>query len=191
MAIKQLSYHTAFTPGSDLWIFSDKKTSFWTKKVDWYLNFQVSKPFPQTTLSAQQIKQLNEWGLPYFVLRKQNDSLNMVLKNEGIHSVVKTTKLTVQKQPQKMNNAGSFLGNQILMIGSEKFLPNTKTVILPFIKENLTSWLQEAYRVWKNIGCPSLRLFLPDHQYYAKIKDKWLSDQTQTQISIVEFKSQR
>ena len=153
MAIKQLSYHTAFTPGSDLWIFPDKKTSFWTKKIDWYLNFQISKPFPHIALSDQQIKQLNkEWGFTYFALDGENKTL---------------------------------------MIGSKNFLPNTKTVILPFVREDLKSWLYKAYKVWKGINCPTLRLFLPDNQHHTNIKDRWLIDPMQIKISIVEFKSQR
>lgn len=159
MSIKQLSYHTALTPGSDLWVLSEKQHSFWTQKIDWYLNFQISRKFPHIKLSQDQIKKLtNEWELPHF---KPN------------------------------------LGNKdkVLMIASESFLPNTKTIILPFIKKNLTSWVCEVLKIWENIKYPSLRLFLPNDQYYEKTDYTKAIDQlpstTTTEISFVQFKSQR
>ena len=160
MSIKQLSYHTALTPGSDLWILSEKKYSFWTQKIDWYLNFQISRKFPHITLSHEQIKKLtHEWELPHFKLDLDNEK-------------------------------------RTLMIASENFLPNTKTVILPFSHQQLRSWVDKALRIWKNIKCPSLRLFLPNDHNYEKIDCMKLIDQllpitTETEISFVQFKSQK
>lgn len=65
MRLKQLSYHTALTPGANLWILPDRESSFWTKKIDWYLNFQISIHTSRFYLSPQQIKHLQEWDLPY------------------------------------------------------------------------------------------------------------------------------
>ncbi len=160
MPIKQLSYHTALTPGSDLWILSEKKYSFWTGKIDWYLNFQISRKFPHIGLSCDQIKKLtNEWELPHFKLNLTSE-------------------------------------NRALMIASESFLPNTKTVILPFINRQLRHWIDEALKVWKNIEYPSLRLFFPDDQHYKKtdrikLMDQLLSITTETEVSFVSFKSQK
>ena len=160
MPIKQLSYHTALTPGSDLWVLSEKKYSFWTRKIDWYLNFQISRKFSHTNLSSDQVERLtNEWELPYFKLDLDNT-------------------------------------NKALMIASESFLPNTKTIILPFINKHLTSWICEALKVWENIKYPSLRLFLPNDQHYektdyTKVISQSLPITTTTEISFVQFKSQR
>lgn len=33
----------ALTPGCDVWIVADPATSKWTRKIDWYLGFQVMK----------------------------------------------------------------------------------------------------------------------------------------------------
>ncbi len=70
--MKKLSYHTALTSGSDLWVLPDRKWSSWIPKIDWYLNLQISKPYPHTTLSKKQIERLtSEWELPYFKPQKE------------------------------------------------------------------------------------------------------------------------
>ncbi|MEZ4871566.1 MAG: hypothetical protein R2827_04820 [Bdellovibrionales bacterium] len=43
MAIQIHSKAGAFSPGSNLWVLPQLKQSNWTKTVDWYLNFQVSR----------------------------------------------------------------------------------------------------------------------------------------------------
>ncbi len=43
MAIQKLSQVSAFVPGADLWILPPLEKSAWTRKIDWYLNFQISK----------------------------------------------------------------------------------------------------------------------------------------------------
>ena len=160
MSVKQLSYHTALTPGSDLWILSEKKYSSWTRKIDWYLNFQISRKFPCISLSRDQIKKLTgEWELSQF---------NLDLDSE----------------------------NRALMIASEHFLPNTKTVILPFVNQQVKLWVEEALKIRKNIKCPSLRLFFPDDQHYEKADRVKLMDQlspitNEFEVSFVSFKSQK
>ena len=62
MAISVLSQASALNPGADLWILPDTSHSTWTAKLDWYLNFQISKAvrkdrplvpdFTQNVLSA-------------------------------------------------------------------------------------------------------------------------------------------
>ena len=79
MDSKRLSYHTALTPGADLWVLS--KASFWAKKLDWYVNFQISKPPPHPSLSSRQIKQLKEWELPHFSSTPTYDVLMIASEN--------------------------------------------------------------------------------------------------------------
>lgn len=38
-----LSVASAFNPGQDLWIVPDTAGSRWTVRLDWYLNFQITK----------------------------------------------------------------------------------------------------------------------------------------------------
>ena len=149
--MKKLSYHTALTSGSDMWILPDKKASSWIPKIDWYLNLQISKPCPHRTLSDKQIEKLtSEWDLPYFERPKVDP---------------------------------------VRMIASANFLPNTKTVILPFSQEKkLKDWLSQTCEVWQNILSPSLRLFLPDGYEYNQAVTNWPKQPAPQNISIVEFK---
>lgn len=43
-----LSKPNAFNTGADLWIVPDSRSSSWTKKIDWYLNFQLMKVTPRS-----------------------------------------------------------------------------------------------------------------------------------------------
>ena len=43
MALSILSQASALNPGADLWILPALNESPWTSKLDWYLNFQISK----------------------------------------------------------------------------------------------------------------------------------------------------
>lgn len=43
MKWKQLSNTTAFGPGSSLWLLPSVEKSDWARKLDWYLNLQMSK----------------------------------------------------------------------------------------------------------------------------------------------------
>jgi hypothetical protein len=43
MPVTVLSQASAFNPGAELWILPDLEKSPWTAKLDWYLNFQISK----------------------------------------------------------------------------------------------------------------------------------------------------
>jgi hypothetical protein len=43
MAVTVLSQASAFNSGAELWILPELEKSPWTAKVDWYLNFQISK----------------------------------------------------------------------------------------------------------------------------------------------------
>lgn len=43
MAILNLSHASALGSGSDLWVLPQVEISQWARKVDWYLNFQISR----------------------------------------------------------------------------------------------------------------------------------------------------
>lgn len=43
MAIQKLSQAGAFGSGSELWILPQVEKSVWARKIDWYLNFQISR----------------------------------------------------------------------------------------------------------------------------------------------------
>ena len=55
MGVKTLYLSGALGAGSDLWIVPDLSQSSWTRKLDWYLNYQISrsKLYRSFELSAQ------------------------------------------------------------------------------------------------------------------------------------------
>ena len=68
MAIKSLYRAQAFGPGSDMWVIPSKESSNLNQKMDWYLNFQLSKahdhqsqslsPQLRSLLNANQLQML-------------------------------------------------------------------------------------------------------------------------------------
>lgn len=72
MAMQKLSQASAFGSGSDLWILPPLENSSWTRKIDWYLNFQISraKGHHSLTLSPELKEILTENDLPFFELKK-------------------------------------------------------------------------------------------------------------------------
>lgn len=63
----QVLYRTgALGPGSQLWVLAGGEATEWAKKLDWYLNFQISKAQrhqPQQ-LDPEFEKRINEYEIP-------------------------------------------------------------------------------------------------------------------------------
>lgn len=58
---------SAFAPGCDVWIVSEPESSIWTRKIDWYLNFQIMKAslhvMPSVSAQLRSISAANEFEL--------------------------------------------------------------------------------------------------------------------------------
>jgi hypothetical protein len=39
----ELNHASGFNTGADLWAMADLKSSLWSKKIDWYVNFQLTE----------------------------------------------------------------------------------------------------------------------------------------------------
>jgi hypothetical protein len=57
MAMTVLSPNSVFSPGARLWIAADFAQSSWTQKLDWYLNFQISRYLRHTKASPSEFTQ--------------------------------------------------------------------------------------------------------------------------------------
>lgn len=68
MNIQILSPVNAFNPGSDLWCLPHFEHSRWVKKVDWYLNFQLTKSLlhEKKVHAPQLTKLIEDTGSPIF-----------------------------------------------------------------------------------------------------------------------------
>ena len=59
MATQTLYKSGAFGPGSKLWITPELEQSNWTRLIDWYLNFQISKAkFHNSQEASPQLKKI-------------------------------------------------------------------------------------------------------------------------------------
>ena len=86
MPIRTLSSHTALVPGADLWIISDLHSSDWTQRLDWYLNFQITKAKSHQTpgLSDEQIDSLKEWELPIYEKGLRQNDVPLMISTEEL-----------------------------------------------------------------------------------------------------------
>lgn len=75
-----LNSASALKPGNDLWIVPDKKNSKWSKKLDWYLNFQMLKHERNKSpdLDPELANILKASGLPEFQTNLKSDSPLMI-----------------------------------------------------------------------------------------------------------------
>lgn len=67
MSIDAVSQASSFLPGADLWVSPERKNSSLTQRLDWYLNFQISKAAKhQGRDLSQKIEELLiKCGLPH------------------------------------------------------------------------------------------------------------------------------
>lgn len=70
-----LNHRNAFTTGATLWITSDLNTSSWTRKINWYLNFQIFKFKKAKELSESQLALLDEADFEFKNIKSGSNSL--------------------------------------------------------------------------------------------------------------------
>lgn len=136
MAISVLSQASALNPGAELWIMADASNSRWTLKVDWYLNFQVTKSS-----------------------RHQTANIDSYLRD-----VIEATELDQQKI--------AISSNDPLLIPCENLLPCRWAAMIP-LHQSYAAWVHEIAKVWKSLGHPALRIFLPAGQNAGSFNELW------------------
>lgn len=67
MPITALSLASSYNPGADLWILPERKNCGLTQRLDWYLNFQISRAAKHATqaLPERVSNILAKTGLPH------------------------------------------------------------------------------------------------------------------------------
>lgn len=120
----KLSNTSAFGPGSSLWLIPSIEKSEWARKLDWYLNLQISRSRNHVT---------KDWS---------NEIKDIVTENE------------IELKPFKASK------KQPMLVGTKRPLPFDQVVEIPF-DGNSENWVQTCEEVWRGLGEPSVRLFLP------------------------------
>jgi hypothetical protein len=79
--IRTISRTTAWREGSKIWILPAVKSSHWTKKVDWLLNFQITKAsrFKSKDINPEFVKTLSSLGLELDWKEETLSPVNMIL----------------------------------------------------------------------------------------------------------------
>ena len=125
MSPETLDEFKALSAGCEVWLIGSPSASRWTRKIDWYLGFQIMKASRHETAEISGV-------------------LRSILEREEI-------------APVEFGSAET----APLMIASERLLPNSKTVMIPY-RGNLDAWVEACHRIWQDLTCPKTRVFLPD-----------------------------
>lgn len=148
MSANTLSSANSYNPGADLWIVTDHRFSRWTEKIDWHLNFQISKSLRH-------------------ISSKTSPFLNFVLKNTELPNF--------DFLPESKSQ---------LLIASNRLLPNRWVLVLGF-DESLDIWMNDLTKVWKKLGDPSLRIFVPSPFNVSKVAEFWNNHHSTYDVSLV------
>lgn len=124
-------------PGCEIWYLAEGSESHWSRKIDWYLNFQAMKAEEHKSkqVSAEIKKIEDEWPM------------------ESFHCA--------QSGPSPV------------MIASQGNLPCPKIVFSAF-QGNLDSWVTDCVHVWRGLGKPQIRVFLPDNVLTDPFRSAWI-----------------
>lgn len=71
-----------------------------------------------------------------------------------------------------------------LMIATDQLLPSEWTVILE--SDNWDNWRETALKVWKDMGEPPARFFLPSFARWDKVKNQWPKWADHARVQIVD-----
>lgn len=148
MAIQNFNRAQAFGPGSDLWIIPNHESTDLLRKIDWYLNFQLSRAQNHKTQPlAPQIKSIiAENGLPEFSpLQEETFALPIMVASEN-----------------------GFPSKKIIEI---PFPVRDNERTKPREKHKL--WLKSIYRIWNDLDKPTLRVFLPSEMTPEQFRSEW------------------
>ncbi len=134
MVPQKLSQAAALSPGSDLWIFAQPRISAFSRKIDFYLNFQMAKAeqreFPSLSKKLKEIIEQNDLG----ELLKPIPTPNTIL------------------------------------ISAQTQLPCTQVVVINEVG-NKENYIEAVFDIWKKLGKPSVRVFMPSFLDEADLKN--------------------
>lgn len=89
--------------------------------------------------------------------------------------------LTETELPNKKQNLHAQLP---LMISSEALLPNKWVVLVPW-SDDIATWTESVFKVWKNLKEPSLRIFLPPGQSTGNLQVAWQAHHPAQDFTVV------
>jgi|GEM_PF-1442158 len=171
MAINLLSKSKAFSPGSDLWIIPELSYSAWSRKIDWYLNFQLGRAMnhKRSPISTFLHTVLVETEMLCF------DNNSDYIGDQGATEGGPEACSQQAAQCDRPSNDG--IGSkwnwydvemqtlahhgEVIMIAANELLPARYVVVVSRCSQ-FQSWISAISNIWQNLHCPTMRIFLPD-----------------------------
>lgn len=151
----------ALSDGSDVWMVASLEASAWARRIDWYLNLQMLRSEARSFDSAN----LADEGLP--VPARLTPELERILEKNGFEApIVKV-------------DAGA-----PLMVATLGRLPTNVAVLVP-LEKNANEWASSCHRVWKELGSPRVRVFLPDAWKVGEFESAWPKTDRTVEVEIV------
>ncbi len=163
MTIRNLDELKAFSTGSELWFLPDLESSRWSRKIDWYLNFQLAgaqvRKAQPVSIELNDIANL--WNFEIQTPRV-TEKAPLLVASRNLLPNEKTVMIP-------LNNGLSAMG------GAQSFNSKLKDARAPTSNE-AQAWVQRCILLWSQLKRPSVRLFLPDGMKSDQIEDRWFAE---------------
>lgn len=149
MPFMELNQASSMNSGADLWIVPQLPVSKSAQRMDWYLNFLLTKSSLHAKVQAPA-------------------PLSSLIKMTGLEE----TNWAAEASPR-------------LLIPSDHHLPNRWLVQVTFFQENLENWCRNISACWKDLGHPTLRIFLPTGLSSTQFHQAWKSQNPFDDFTVV------
>ncbi len=147
---------TALSPGVPLWLIPPLDVSAWSKRIDWYLGFQIRRAHPYRRFDfGPDMRQLME---------SYEEVIPKIARTEEAPLMVASSQMLPNRQtvviPFAAAGAGPAAGAGV-------------------------AWVETCYRVWKGLDQPATRVFLPPNLTRDQFSKAWPGDESHAAVEII------
>ena len=156
-----LTPFNALQAGVELWFVADLKSSKWARKIDWYLNCQLSRGFSKAFKS------------PSPALLEIADKWDFVVPQ-----------IAVGPSPALMIASHDLVPNRMtVLISSQK--THDAASDQHAVRLSANEWSGRIKDVWQNLGAPTCRIFPPDDMNLQSLANLWRDVDPPKKIELV------
>lgn len=167
MAIRSLDALSALSTGCELWFVADLNSSRWTRKIDWYLNFQLAaaevKPSVEISSDLSRVAKLWDYEIPQITIRK---TMPLLVASARLLPNTKTVLVPYA-------DAENALDGQSESQGAPSAQARARAA---------KAWIERCHEVWLGLEQPAVRIFLPD-VLKPEVVEKFWPDTSGTEVS--------
>ena len=150
MPIHVLNQASSLNPGADFWVTPQLPFSKSAQRLDWYVNFLLTKSslHKPRTLSPELVELMKATGLE-ILSPAPEQPLTDSTHDPAVHPM------------------------RVLLIPTAQHLPNRWLAQVTFFPDRPESWIEKIFNCWKDLGHPSIRVFLPTHLNNKNFIELW------------------